>query len=197
MLSMKTHQQISNRSLGILALIGSPWLFIGMSLEQRIPRLSDSWFTGLWGLLFISGWICSVIALRRLKATGNSSFGKILLIVLLVTLSIANVSNVIQLIVEKDKPSYFMILDICWPLSNVIMFITGIMVIIANGLPAWKRWIPLATGLWFPLAMLSFLIDNKIVSLLVGVYSVVAWALLAIVIITTKKENDSMAQTNY
>src|SRR5688572_10418846 len=186
---------MSNRFLGILALIGSPWLFIGMSLEQRIPRLSDSWFTGLWGLLFISGWICSVIALKRLKATGSSSFGKILLIVLLVTLSIANVSNLIQLIVEKDKPSYFMVLDMCWPLSNVIMFITGIMVIIANGLPAWKRWIPLATGLWFPLAMLSFLIDNKIVSLLIGIYSVIAWALLAIVMMTTKKGTDAVIQT--
>lgn len=185
---------MSNRLLGILALIGSPWLFIGMYLEQRIPRLLDSWFTGVWGLLFISGWICSVIALRSLKATGNSSFGKILLIILLVTLSLANVSNVIQLIVEKDKPSYFMVLDICWPLSNVIMLITGIMVIIVKGLPAWKRWIPLATGLWFPLAMLSFLIDNKIVSLLVGFYSVIAWALLAIVIITTKKETEAVRQ---
>lgn len=185
---------MSNRLLGILALIGSPWLFIGMYLEQRIPRLLDSWFTGVWGLLFISGWICSVIALRSLKATGNSSFAKILLIVLLITLSLANVSNVIQLIVEKDKPSYFMVLDICWPLSNVIMLITGIMVIIVKGLPAWKRWIPLATGLWFPLAMLSFLIDNKIVSLLVGFYSVIAWALLAIVIITTKKETEAVRQ---
>lgn len=185
---------MSNRLLGILALIGSPWLFIGMYLEQRIPRLLDSWFTGVWGLLFISGWICSVIALRRLKATGNSSFGKILLIVLLVTLGVANVSNLIQVIVEKDKPSYFMFLDMCWPLSNVIMLITGIMITIVKGLPAWKRWIPLATGLWFPLAMFSFLVDNKIVSFLAGFYSVIAWALLAIVIITTKKETEPVLQ---
>src|SRR5688572_631113 len=188
---------MSNRVLGIFAPIGSPWLFIGMYLEQRNPRLLDSWFTGVWGLIFISGWICSVIALRRLKATGNSSFGKILLIVLLIILSLANVSNVIQVIVEKDKPPYFMVLDMCWPLSNVIMLITGIMVIIAKGLPGWRRWIPLATGLWFPLAMLSFPIDNKIVSLLVGFYSVIAWALLAIVIITTKQETEPVAQTNY
>ncbi len=93
---------MSNQLLGILALIGSPWLFSGTYLEQRNPHLSDSWFTGAWGILFISGWMCAAIALRRIRATGNSSFGKILLIVLLISLSIANVSNVIQVIVERN-----------------------------------------------------------------------------------------------
>jgi apolipoprotein N-acyltransferase len=98
---------MSNKLLGILALIGAPWLFIGTSMEQRMPHLSDSWFTGVWGIIFISGWMCAVIALKRLRATGNTSFGKILLIVLIISLSIANLSNVIQIVVERNKPSYF------------------------------------------------------------------------------------------
>ncbi len=120
---------MSNQLLGILALIGSPWLFIGTYLEQRNTHLSDSWFTGVWGILFISGWICAIIALKRLRATGSTSYGKILLLVLLVSLSIANVSNVIQIIVERNKPSYFMFFDLFWPISNVIMLIVGITVI--------------------------------------------------------------------
>lgn len=180
---------MSNRLLGVLAFLGAPWLFIGTYLEQRTPHLRDSWFTGVWGILFISGWMCAVVALRRLKATGGSSYGKIILTLLLVSLSIANISNIIQMIVEHSKPSYFMLFDLFWPLSNVIMFVVGITVLAAKGLSGWKRYIPLATGLWFPLAMLSSLWDNSLVSFFFGgVYSLLAWALLAFVIITARKD---------
>lgn len=180
---------MSNKLLGSLALFGAPWLFIGTYLEQRMPDLSDSWFTGVWGILFISGWFCSVIGLKNLNATGKSSFGKILLIVLLVTLTIANISNVIQIIVEKNKPSYFMLFDIFWPLSNIIMLIVGAVVITSKRLKGWKRYVPLLTGLWFPLAMLSSFIDLGFVSFFFGgIYSAIAWSLLAIVIITTKEQ---------
>ena len=180
---------MSNKLLGILALFGAPWLFIGTYLEQRIPDLSDSWFTGVWGILFISGWMCAAFALKNLRTTGNSSFGKNLLIALLISLSIANISNVIQIIVEKDKPSYFMFFDLFWPLSNIIMLIVGIMVIVAKRLRGWKRYIPLVTGLWFPLAMLSSFIDNGFLSFFFGgLYSALAWTLLAIVIITTRTQ---------
>ena len=184
---------MSNKLLGILALIGAPWLFIGTYLERQMPHLSDSWFTGVWGIIFISGWMCAVIALKRLRATGDTTFGQILLTVLLISLSIANISNVIQIIVEKNKPSYFMFFDLFWPLSNIIMLIVGIMVIIAKRLKGWKRYVPLATGMWFPLAMLTSLVDNRIVSFLFGgFYSAIAWTLLAIVIITTRKAPEAV-----
>jgi hypothetical protein len=116
-----------------------------------------------------------------------------LLTVLLIALNIANISNVIQIIVEKEKPSYFMFFDLFWPLSNIIMLIVGIMVIVAKRLQGWKRYIPLATGMWFPLAMLTSLIDNRIVSFIFGgFYSAIAWALLAIVIIITRKETEAV-----
>lgn len=181
---------MSNQLLGILALIGSPWLFIGTYLEERMPHLSDSWFTGVWGLLFISGWICAAIALKRLRATGSGAFGKVILLILLVSLCIADVSNVIQIFVERDKPPYFIFFDLFWPLSNIIMLIVGITVLAIKGLPGWKRYIPLSTGLWFPFATLSSLMDNSILSFFFGgIYSALAWALLAIVIITTRKKH--------
>jgi hypothetical protein len=153
-----------------------------------MPNLSDSWFTGVWGIFFISGWMCAAISLKRLRATGNSSFGKTILLILIFSLSIANISNVIQIFVERDKPSYFIFFDLFWPLSNIIMLIVGIKVLAVKALPGWKRYIPLVTGLWFPLAMLSSLINNSILSFFFGsIYSALAWGLLAIVIITTKE----------
>lgn len=180
---------MSNKLLGILALIGSPWLSIGTYLEQKFPHLSDSWFTGVWGILFISGWMCSVAALKRLGATGSGTFGKVILLILLISLSIANVSNIIQIFVERDKPPYFIFFDIFWPLSNLIMLVVGIKVITAKVLRGWKLYIPLATGLWFPLAMLFSFTNISILSFFFGgIYPALAWALLAIVIITTRKE---------
>ena len=180
------------RHLGILALIGSPWLCIGSYVEGKMPELSDSWFTGVWGILFISGWICSAIALNRLRATGTTFFGRTMLVALIVFLTIANISNVIQVIAERDKPSYFMVLDAFWPLSNLVMLIVGIMVIVVKGLPGWKRYVPFATGMWFPLAMLSLSIDDRFISaFLGGIYSALAWALLAVAVMTTEnKRND-------
>lgn len=179
---------MQNHHLGILALIGSPWLFIGTYLEQKLPHLSDSWFTGVWGILFISGWMCSAVGLKRLEATGSSTFGKVMLIALIASLTLANISNVMQVIVEKEKPGYFMFFDVFWPLSNVVMLVVGIIVIVTKGLHGWKRYIPLATGIWFPLAMLSLFIENRFISLFLGgIYSALAWALLAVVIMTTEK----------
>lgn len=86
-----------------------------------------------------------------------------------------------------------MFLDLFWPLSNVIMLIVGITVIVAGRLQGWKRYIPFATGLWFPLALLCSFIDNSLVSFLFGgFYSVVAWTLLAFVIITSRKESEAV-----
>jgi len=70
------------------------------------------------------------------------------------------------------------------------MLIVGIKILAIKGLPGWKRYIPLAIGLWFPLAMLSSLMNNSILSFFFGgIYSALAWALLAIVITTTRKEH--------
>lgn len=180
---------MSNKTLGTLAFIGSPWLFLGPYIEQRVPGLEDSWFTGVWGILFISGWICSVIVLRRLKTTGSSTFGKVILVALIAFLTLANLSNLIQIIVEKDKPAYFMLFDIFWPLSNLVMLVMGVAVILIRGLPGWKRYVPLAVGMWFPLAMISSAVDDGVVSLFFGgIYSALAWGALAVVVMTTKEK---------
>ena len=70
------------------------------------------------------------------------------------------------------------------------MLIVGVTVLIVKGLPGWKRYIPLATGLWFPLAMLFSFAQISILSFFFGaIFSALALGLLAIVIITTRKEH--------
>jgi hypothetical protein len=90
-----------NRILAVFALLGSPWLFLGFLFENKYPHLLDSWFTGFWGLLYITGWMCSVIGLQRMKATGTGKFGKSILWILIVALLLADISNVMQMVLEK------------------------------------------------------------------------------------------------
>ncbi|MDQ3290572.1 MAG: hypothetical protein M3Q05_04715 [Bacteroidota bacterium] len=181
---------MKNKTLGILALIGAPALLIGMHLEQAYKSLSDSWFTGVWGIIYISAWIASIIALRRIEATGKSQFGRTILWVITGTLILANISNVYQLIAPQDKSILFLILDSFWPISNLIMLVVGITVIKAKVLTGWKRYVPLVVGLWFPLTMLTMALAGRDAPIMVFVpyYTAVAWSSLAIVVITTEQK---------
>ena len=182
---------MSNKQLGIFALIGAPWLFIGMTLENKYPALLDSRFTGAWGIFYITGWMCSVIVMQRMKVTGDSKFGKGVLWVLLISLTIANISNVVQIIVEKDKPFYFVYIDMFWPLSNIIMLVAGITVIIVRRLEGWYKYVPLAVGLWFPLAIASMVLIGRtpLGFFFGGLYSGIMWVILAIMIIILSRNS--------
>src|SRR5690349_13888779 len=109
---------MNNKLLGTLALAGAPFMFIGVYLESIIKSLNDTWFTGVWGILYITGWMCSMIVLQRIEAVGKGRFGKGLIRVILFTLTVANVSNVVQLFTVPNKPPYFFYIDLFWPLSN-------------------------------------------------------------------------------
>ncbi|PSR56034.1 hypothetical protein AHMF7605_22305 [Adhaeribacter arboris] len=180
---------MNNKTLGIFALIGAPALLIGTQAEQTYPALSNSWLTGIWGIVYISAWMASMLALRRIEATGNSQIGKRLLWVIISTLTLANISNVYQLLAPQDKSILFMTLDSFWPISNLVMLIVGISIIKAKVLPSWKRYVPLVVGLWFPLTMLIMALVGRDAPIMVFVpyYSAVAWSLLAIVVLTVKE----------
>jgi hypothetical protein len=58
---------MNNKTLGTCALIGAPAMFIGTLAEDAYPQLSDSWFTGVWGLLYITAFMC--------LCTADNAFG--------------------------------------------------------------------------------------------------------------------------
>ena len=57
-------------------------------------------------------------------------------------------------------------------------------------LNGWKRFVPLFVGLWFPVLIVCMNVFGRagITGTIAGVYSAVAWSLLAIVVYTTKEE---------
>ncbi|WP_224998496.1 hypothetical protein [Cesiribacter sp. SM1] len=182
---------MNNKMLGTLALVGAPWLLIGTVVEDQFPalELKDSWWSGVWGIMYISGWMFSMLGLQRIKATGNSLFGKVILRVVLASLTLANVSNVMRFFLVPEYPGYFYFFDFCWPISNILMLVVGTMVIVSKGLPGWKRYVPLVVGLWLPIVVsISELLNFGMGPVTFNVYifySAIAWSVLALIVMTT------------
>ena len=154
---------MNNKTLGILALLGAPFLCINTYLHVPDPNahvyVTNS-LSGLFDLLYISGWLCSIIGLRRLGATGNDRFGRIILPVILGTLALADSWNIYEIILPNHNTALHYFLDSFWPISNVVMIGVGIAVIRAGKLTGWKRYVPLLCGLWLPVTVLvSFTLD--------------------------------------
>ena len=64
---------MNNKASGDCDLFGAPWLYIGMALEMEHAEISSSWFDGAWGFIYITGWLCLIVALQRLKAVLEKS----------------------------------------------------------------------------------------------------------------------------
>lgn len=148
---------MNNKTLGALALLGAPCMYLGIWAEEAYPSLHETWWTGFWGILYTTGRMAGTVGLQRIDGTGTR-FGRIMEQVMLVTLLLANVSNVWLLVTSEYRPGLYWALDTCWPLSHILLIPYGIAVLRANRLTGWQRFAPLLGGLWLPLAMLSKLL---------------------------------------
>lgn len=175
---------MNNKTLGTLALIGAPAMAADTLAEATYPSLFDSWFTGMWGLVYITAWMCSIIAMKRSGALGNSRLGKAMPYVLMTTLSLANVANLIWLFAAKAKPSFFMAIDLFWPISHILMLVVGVLAIRAKKLTGWRRYVPLIMGLWLPFALGSLALIGRTQTgfFIGGLYNAIVVVLLALAV---------------
>lgn len=173
-----------------MALIGAPFLCINTYIHVPDPNahvyVTDS-LSGFFDLLYISGWLCSIIGLRRIGAMGRDRFGRIITALSLGSLTLANIWNVYEMILPDHNTILYHALDSFWPISNVVMIGVGIAVIRAKKLNGWKRYVPLMCGLWLPVTILvSFALNDFAFTLSIG-YTAIAWTLLAVIVLTSKK----------
>jgi len=173
------------RLLGRGAMLGAPFLFIDFLVNGMGDAQDKSALSGLYGLLYISGWICSILGLWETEAAGSNPWGRMVLLLQLLFLSLANVSNVLVLLQIGMDSQFFSILDLFWTISHIWMLVIGILVLTAMRLRGWMRVVPLFTGLWLPLALFLFSIimgGTEESMLFSGAYSTVACMLMAYVV---------------
>jgi membrane-associated HD superfamily phosphohydrolase len=154
---------------------------IGVYVEAYYPQFGQTWWVGVWGLIYISCWLAGMEAMRRLSLNGSDRFGRTITAVVMVTLALADLSNVWQLVAPAYKPFLFMALDICWPVSHVLMLAVGVATLRANKLSGYHAWLPVAMGLWFPLTIAVS--KTLIVLHFSNIYSLIVWVLMAITLI--------------
>jgi hypothetical protein len=177
-------------TLGILGMIGSPFLLAGIIVNGFNPNLNSIQMAAC-NLVYMSCWMCSVAGLWRLKATGESKWGKIVFAIQILFLLLANTSNVYELLQIGSNSTIYKIVEPFWPVSNLFMLVTGITVARAGILKGWKRYITAVVGMWLPVGATLMLIFSRTPATLIasGVYSTITWSLLGLCIYLTGKES--------
>ena len=188
---------MNNRTLGIIAMAGAPFLLID-TITGGFNPYSHSSLTGLFGLIYMAGWMCSLVALKRSGAYGEGKWSKIIYTLQMVLLVLANGWNTYELVQPGADTTLYYILDACWPLSNTCMLITGITIARKGVLQGWKRYMPLLVGLWLPIGFLLWaLFGSRTTAMLlwVNIYSAVTWALMGYSVFTSPVRKNSKPYT--
>ena len=186
---------MSIRTFGIFGLIGAPFLFID-TMNNNFSYSQTNSYSGFYNLLYIAGWMSSMIALKRLGAFGRGRFGKVVFLVQMVFLTLANGWNIYECIQPRAGTVLYSILDAFWPISNFFMLITGITIAFLHRLQGWRRYVPLAVGSWLPLGILLWTLFTRTPSVLMAlnIYSMLAWSLMAFSIVTFPGEKQDNNQ---
>jgi hypothetical protein len=176
--------------LGGVAIICAPFLFLDFVTNEQSQ---NSWLTGLFGFVYMTGWICSIIALKRMDILGTTRWAKIAFTVQLSLLILAQCWNIWVIIGASHGNTLFTLLDMCWPLSNLWMLAIGITALKAKKLRGWKRFVPLFVGLWFPLTVIPAITLGIFV--LAAPYSAIAFTLLGLVVYRLDEDEQSEVAT--
>jgi hypothetical protein len=192
--------RLSNtRLLGIIAIIGSPWMFIDFINNGLYDRFHSTSTSGIRNFIFMTGWICSVVGLYKLKAMGFKRWQKSVVIIQIVLLCLADSWCIFQIFAPDSPSLIFYVLNFSWLLAGFFMIITGIVIIRAKKLKGWKRYLPLLAGFWFPQTVLIYLIDpNSLTGLIIsGIYATVVFSLLGFVLAISEYETSMKNKALY
>jgi hypothetical protein len=179
---------LSTRLLGTLGMIAAPMLFIeGMLYTYGYADRASAWVMSLPGLIYLTGWACSLTGMRRLRATGHGAPGKALFIIQLVGLALAFLFNLQEMAGANPDNLFFHITDIAWPASHVLMIVAGAFVPAAKVWRGWRVVTPFLCGLALPVFFAaSALINRETGGFLFGVLTAVGFMSLGYAVRTAE-----------
>jgi hypothetical protein len=175
---------MNNRVLGLIGVLTSPMLLIQGALSG-FDVAAPTRFNAAIGLLFVVGWACCAVGLRRMRATGQGVAATALLVVQLAGLTLAALQQVQDFLYTTETPqtTFYAVCDAAWPLSVMFMLVVGAFALAARVLPGWRRWTPTLCGLAVPLLIgVGATCGRQVGIALFGVYTCIAWALLGVTV---------------
>lgn len=172
---------MNNRILGTIVMVCAP----AMLVEALIPSGNTmAVLVGMCSMIFMVGSFCSLVGLWRVAATGYSWWGRAVLAIELVLVSMAAVFGFFEATALLDEQNIlFVATDIAWPLSMIWMLAVGITTAVVNRLSSWRRFAPLLCGLTFPASIGISLVggfdfQSQAIGLIFFGMLAVFWALL-------------------
>ena len=124
---------LNTRLLGALAVVGAPMLlifFLFGSIDASATKTLTQQIVSLTGVLYIGGWICGAVGMRRLRATGDGTGGKIVFVIQITLLSFALLFSVMETCgyTYESGGLIYAVADAGYPLSHLFMIVVGIFV---------------------------------------------------------------------
>jgi hypothetical protein len=103
-------------------------------------------------LLYIIGWTCSAVALRRLRVTGRGSAARAAFVVQCAGLALAGLiaCNEMSNLTGLASHPLYPLVDAAWPLSHLFMLVVGALVWRARVWRGWRRLPFFVCGLALP-----------------------------------------------
>lgn len=166
------------RILGIVGMIGSPFLGLEFA-SQGLEEGSSDRFGATLGLIFTVGWFCNALGLLLLGVTGRRLPARILLWVELIGVVLASLFQVYEIVAPGSDSLLYTITDIAWPLSMVVLLISGIVAIVARRFDGWLRFTPAFAAAWLPLGLFVYPLLGEAPGLAAaGLHTAIGWFLI-------------------
>ncbi|OUJ74268.1 hypothetical protein [Hymenobacter crusticola] len=179
----------SAKTFGTMGMLGAPFLALTMGWGSIWDNhwLHPFYLDGVLRLVYVSAWMCSLLGLAQLRATGTDGFGRGVLYVIFSTLLLANLWNIYYAIYPNAWTLLYRALDVFWPISNLLMLAIGIGALRAQRLLGWRRYAPLLVGCWLPSVALVYggLGNSGSTRLFDACYTTGAWMLLGYAVRTS------------
>ncbi len=180
---------LSARFLGTLGMITSPMLFVeGMLYTFGYGGSPNARFIPLLGIIYLTGWACSLTGMRQLRATGHGTLPTAVFILQFLGLSLAFLFNVQEMTGANPDSLFFRITDIAWPASHVFMLVVGVLVLKARVWRGWRSVTPLLCGLALPAFFAAGAVVGKgVAGFLFGSLTAAAFMLLGYTVRTDSR----------
>ena len=149
---------ISNRILGLLGMIGAPMLLLFFIFGNTDGGASKTLSERLWaltGVMYMAGWLCAAVGVRRLRATGDGTGAKIIFIIQITLLTFALVFSLMEVggYNYQNGGIIFAAADAGYPLSHLFMNVVGIFVVRAKVWQGFPKFAPFLVGIALPVTL--------------------------------------------
>ena len=181
------------RVLGAIGMAASPMMLVETIRYDFGPSTMDP-FTSLGGVFYMIGAICSLVALRRIRASGDGAVARWLHRLQLALAGLAAVWSGVMALGEPFGPATRFVLrlsDPAWPLTHVSMLALGLCMVVARRVEGWRRFPALACGLALPsfFALVPLGVPRPLGAAVFGVLTTVGFFGLGLAALTSRERS--------